>query len=164
MITYNEIHDVRMREQTSRQLQKLPDSFMDDVKRYICEKREIASKESSGLSDVTAEAKKQLDNALTLFRELIRIRKKKILDLVLIAAETGISKQDFENMLDFEKELFENLMERVENTDKKIKDFFLSNQNKIEITFKEDVSDFMDMDGNKIGPFKKGEKIKICPE
>ena len=34
-----------------------------------------------------------------------RTRRKKILNLVLIAAETGISKKDFDNMLDFEKEL-----------------------------------------------------------
>ena len=39
-----------------------------------------------------------------LFKELMLRRRKKILNLVLIAAETGISKQDFNNMLSLEKE------------------------------------------------------------
>ena len=63
------------------------------------EKKEIASKQDDDFSDVIIKTKKQLENAITLFKELMLRRRKKILNLILIAAETGISKQDFENML-----------------------------------------------------------------
>ena len=56
---------------------------------------------------------------MTLFKEIMLRRRKKILNLVLIAAETGISKQDFDNMLVFEKALFEDLMKCIDTTDKK---------------------------------------------
>jgi hypothetical protein len=72
------------------------------------------------LSDVGIKTKKQLENAMTLFKELMLRRRKKILNLVLIAAEIGISKQDFNNMLLIEKDLFEDLMKCMDLSDKKL--------------------------------------------
>jgi len=112
--------------------------------------------------------KKQLENAITLFRELMIRRRKKILNLVLIAAETGISKQDFENMLSFEKSLFEELIKNIENSDKKINE--LLNEKKAEelknelVIFKTDVEEFLDIEGEKIGPFQKGQIANIPKE
>ena len=80
----------------------------------------MQSKESEDFSDVIIKTKKQLENATTLFKELIIRRRKKILNLVLIATETGISKQDFENMLAIEKELFEGLMSCMDASEKKL--------------------------------------------
>ena len=57
---------------------------------------------------------------MTLFKEIMLRRRKKILNLVLIAAETGISKQDFDNMLEFEKSLFEELMKCIDVSDKSL--------------------------------------------
>ena len=42
------------------------------------------------------------------------------MNLVLVAAETGISKQDFDNLLGFEKELFDDLMKSIDISDKKL--------------------------------------------
>jgi DNA replication initiation complex subunit (GINS family) len=112
--------------------------------------------------------KKQLENATTLFRELMIRRRKKILNLVLIAAETGISKQDFNNMLSFEKSLFEELIKNIENSDKKINE--LLNREKVEelknelVIFKTDVEEFLDIEGEKIGPFQKGQIANIPKE
>lgn len=165
MITYNDIHEARIQEQSTNQLQKLPENFIGDVKSYIKEKKEIASKQDDEFSDIIIKTKKQLENALTLFREIIRIRKKKILDLVLIAAETGISKQDFENMFDFEKELFEELMQSIEKSEKKLNEI-LNNQisDKVKIVFKEDVDEFVGLEGEKLGPFKKGQEVEISKD
>jgi len=52
----------------------------------------VASKEDDIFSEVIIKTKKQLENAVTLFKELMLRRRKKILDLILIAAETGIFK------------------------------------------------------------------------
>src|SRR4030042_600456 len=109
MITYNDIYEAARKERYSEQLQSLPKSFISDFSEYLKEKKNLSMKEDDAFSDVIVKTKKQLENALTLFRELIRRRRKKILNLVAIAAETGISKQDFDNMLDFEKSLFEEL-------------------------------------------------------
>jgi hypothetical protein len=105
MITYNDIYEAARKERYSEQLQKLPKNFVTEISGYLKEKREIASKEDDDFSDVINKTKKQLENAITLFKELILRRRRKILNLVLIASETGISKQDFDNMFDFEKDL-----------------------------------------------------------
>ena len=44
---------------------------------------------------------------IAIFKELGLRRKKKLLELAFVSAETGISKRDFENLMPFEKETFE---------------------------------------------------------
>ena len=168
MITYNDIYEASRKERYSDQLQKLPKSFISDFAAYIREKKEIASKEDDSFSDVIIKTKKQLENATTLFKELITRRRKKILNLVLIAAETGISKQDFENMFSFEKELFEELMRCVDISDKKLNAILNGdNQEKQKnelIVFNEDVEEFVGLDGEKMGGFEKGQIVNIPKE
>ena len=96
---------------------------MSEVANYLREKKEIAAKEDDVFSDVAVKTKKQVENAATFFKELMSRRRKKILHLVFVAAETGISKQDFENMFAFEKELFEELMKCIDDSDKNVDEF-----------------------------------------
>src|SRR3989344_9274883 len=120
MITYNDLYEAARKERYSDQLQALPKNFVLEVAEYLKEKKELVSKDDDIFSDMIAKTKKQLENATTLFKELMTRRRKKILDLVLIASETGISKQDFDNMLSFEKSLFEEMMKNIEYSDKKL--------------------------------------------
>jgi DNA replication initiation complex subunit (GINS family) len=167
MITYNDIYEAARKERYANQLQKLPNKFILSVAEYLADKKKIASKENDEFSDVIIKTKKQFENAMTLFRELMLRRRKKILNLVLVAAETGISKQDFDNMLDFEKGLFEDLMGCVDSSDKKISQI-LNGEKKEEkndlIVFTEDVDEFVGIDGEKIGPFSKGQVANIPKE
>lgn len=165
MITYKDIYEVARNERYSEGLQKLHEKFIDDISDYLREKKEIASKKDDS-SDVVAKTKKQLENALTLLKELVLRRRKKILNLVLIASETGISKKDFENMFDFEKELFDDLMKSVEISDKKINEILDGkNAQKGElVTFKESIGEFIDLNGEKIGGFEKGQTVRIPEE
>jgi len=176
MITYNDIYEAARKERYSEQLQKLPKNFITEVADYLREKKDIASKssesgdESEMFSDVIIKTKKQLETAITFFKELIRRRKKKILELVLIAAETGISKQDFDNMLSFEKALFEELMRCIDFSDKKLNEDLngkrsLGDKKKNElVVFNEDVEEFVDLSGEKMGPFEKGQIANIPKE
>jgi len=169
MITYNDIYEAARKERYSDSLQNLPKKFVVDVASYLEEKKEMAAKEDDLFSDVIVKTKKQLENAITLFKELMLRRRKKILDLVLIAAETGISKQDFENMLDFEKELFEEIMKNVDFTDKRINELLngktAGEEEKNDlVVFKEDIAEFVGLDGEKIGPFEKGQIANIPKE
>lgn len=168
MITYNDLYEAARKERYSEQLQPLQKNFVEEVAEYLKDKKSLASKEDNEFTDMITKTKKQIENATTLFRELMVRRRKKILNLVLIAAETGISKQDFDNMLAFEKHLFEELMKNVEISDKKINE--LLNGKKIEegknelVIFKDDVGEFMGLEGEKIGPFEKGQIANISKE
>jgi len=167
MITYNDIYETARKERYSEQLQKLSKNFIIDLANYLKEKKEIASKEDDVFSDVIIKTKKQLENAITLFKELMLRRRKKILNLVLIAAETGISKQDFENMLSFEKTLFEGLMKCIDTSDKNLNGILNGkeeNKKNELVVFKENVEEFVGLDGEKMGPYDKGQIVNLSKE
>ena len=168
MITYNDIYEAARKERYSEQLQPLSKNFISEVSNYLREKKDIASKQDDIFSDVIVKTKKQLENAITLFKELMLRRRKKILNLVLIAAETGISKQDFEHMLAIEKELFESLMKCIDFSDKQLGEALNGKKENIQknelIVFKEDVDELVDLKGERIGPFEKGQIINISKE
>ncbi|VVB80026.1 Uncharacterised protein [uncultured archaeon] len=168
MITYNDIYEAGRKERYSEQLQGIPKNFVKEVAEYLREKREIASKQDDIFSDVIIKTKKQLENALTLFKELMIRRRKKILNLVLIAAETGISKQDFDNMLQFEKEMFEDLMKCIDSSDKKLNELLNGKREETTknemVVFLTDTEEFLDLDGNKMGPYEKGQIANIPKE
>jgi len=167
MITYNDIYEASRKERYSEQLQQLPKNFINEVSDYLKEKKDISSKDNDVFSDVIVKTKKQLENAITLFKELILRRKKKILSLVLIETETGISKQDFENMLPFEKTLFEDLMKNIDLSDKKLNDLLNGNKDEQKnelVVFKENVEEFVGLEGEKMGAFEKGQIANIPKE
>jgi len=168
MITYNDIYEAARKERYSKQLQKLSERFIVDFSNYLKEKKEIASKEDDIFSDVIIKTKKQLENAVTLFKELMLRRRRKILDLILIAAETGISKQDFDNMLKFEKEFFDDLMKCIDSSDKRLKESLngkkTENQKNELICFLEGIEEFVGLDGEKMGPYEKGQIANLPKE
>jgi hypothetical protein len=105
---------------------------------------------------------------MTLFNELILRRRKKILNLVLVATETGISKADFDNMLDIEKDLFEELMKSMQETDKRLNSILGGGEvteakNEL-VMFTEKVTEFVGLDGEKMGPYGKGDIANIPKE
>ena len=132
-----------------------------DVAEYFKEKKEFLSKGDDLFSDIAIKNKKKLDNAISSFRDLLRIRKKKILNLSFVASQTGISKKDFENLLSFEKDLFEELVKSLEKAEKnQIADMSGAAKNERKhrlVRFLEDVAEFLGFDGDDVGPFKKGE-------
>jgi DNA replication initiation complex subunit (GINS family) len=168
MITYNDIYEAARKERYSEQLQKLPKKFLEDISSYLKEKKELASKEADVFSDVIIKTQKQLENAITLFKELMLRRRKKMLNLILIAAETGISKQDFDNMLSFEKELFDELMKSINASDKKLSESLNGDKAKEKryemIVFKKDVGEFLGVDGEKMGGYEKGQIANLPQE
>ena len=167
MITYNDIYEALRKERYSEQLQTLPKKFVEEVSAYVSEKKKIASKEEEMFSEEIMKTKKQLENAISIFNELMLLRKKKILEFVFVASETGISKRDFENMMDFEKRLFDEIMDSVKKSDVALASRF-NNGNAVKapklfslILFLEDVEELVGLDGNKMGPFKKEEVSNV---
>lgn len=165
MITYNDIYEFSRKERIQPELQKMPENFMLDVVDYLTEKKLIISKEDDSFSESLTKTKKQLENARTLFKELIVIRRKKILNLILIAAEVGVSKRDLDNMMDFEKQLFNDLMFCIETSNKKISGVLENgNGGKETLVFKDDVAEFIGLNGEKMGNFKKGQTASLPKE
>ena len=169
MITYKDIYEAAKKERYSENLQPIPKNFVKEVSKYLKEKNEITSKEDDVFSDSLIKNKRQLENARTLFQELLRRRRKKIFSLVLIASDTGISKQDFENMLLVEKQLFEELVDCVEKSDKSLNQ--LINGEKEEsieknslVVFLEEVDEFVSASGQKFGPYSIGDFANIPKE
>lgn len=168
MITYNDICEAERKERYSDTLQQIPKTFLKDVAEYLKEKKEMASEDSDVFSDVIVKTKKQLENAITFFRALIRRRKEKILKLIFIASETGISKQDFDNMFPFEKTLFEDLMKSVDLSEKVLNGMLNGGNEEQQkndlVVFIESLEEFMGLDGEKMGPFEKGQIANIPKE
>ena len=75
MITYNDIYEASRKERYSEQLQKIPKNFISEVSNYLKEKKEIAAIVDDVFADVIIKTKKQLENAVTLFKELMLRRR-----------------------------------------------------------------------------------------
>lgn len=169
MITYNELYEALRKERYSEQLQPIPKNFIKEVADYLKDKKEIANKDNDEFSDTIIKTKKQYENSIAIFRELILRRKKKILELAFVATETGISKRDFENMLAVEKESFDGIIKALEKGDKKITQLLKGADEEEKLTnkmivFVQDTEEFLDLEGNMMGPFKKGDVANIPQE
>jgi len=173
MITYQEIYDILRKEKYNEALQPLPKNFLADVAIYIKEKKEIVNREQQGknlFSDTVRMTRKQLDNALTIIKEIIAIRERKVLNLAFTASMTGISKRDTEYLLKHESELFEITTQKLEQNqqevirnlngdisgEKNLKNLF--------IRFKEDIPAFLDANSKELGPFNNGDVANLPQE
>jgi DNA replication initiation complex subunit (GINS family) len=168
MITYNDIYEASRKERFTDQLQPINPNFITEVSIYLKDKKDIASKEDDVFSDVILKTKKQLENAVTLFKELVLRRRKKILNLVLVAGETGISKQDFDNMLPLEKELFEKLMSCIDCSDKALNELLKGEvedkQKNSFVVFLDYIEEFVNLQGEKMGPYEAGQVANLPKE
>ena len=166
MLTYNDLYDLLRKEKSNDNLQALPKDFLIDVAEYLNEKREQSAMDSDMFVDSVTKTKKQLENSITIFKELMLRRKKKLLNLVFVAAETGIMKKDYETMLSLERELFEKMVKFFEESEKELSSVFLSKKSEIKkrhrmVIFNQDVEQFVDMSGSSIGPFVSGELANL---
>ena len=170
MISYNDLYEILRKEKFSENLQSLPKSFVSDFSSYLEENKEQPSSSGNLFLDNIAKSKKQLENSIAIFKELMLRRKKKLLNLVFVAAETGIMKRDYENMLNFEKEMFDKFVKAFEEGDKELTKIFhgesgtgLKDSNRM-VIFNQNVEQFVDMSGISVGPFAAGELANLSNE
>lgn len=165
MIKYEDLYELLRREKMNEPLQGMPNDFMKDFSILIHERKNAITNNGNFFSEEALREKKQYENLMILFKELMLRRKKKLLQLVFIANETSLMKKDFENMLSFEKDLFDSLLHSVEQTDKLISMLLLNGNsdadNKKNVLITDDVESFMGVDGDFVGPFNKGQTVSI---
>lgn len=160
MITFNEIFESLRKEKYSDNLQPLVKNFLKESQKYFENKNSFLSQEGDVSSEIVLRNKKKIENAMSSFNDLFVLRKKKILNLAFIASEVGINKKDFENMLNFEKLLFESLVKSLEKSDRDKKSEMQGDIEELKhklVRFLEEVPAFLGMDGIEFGPFGKGE-------
>ena len=165
MLGYNELYEILRKEKYSDALQPLQKSFITEFKEYIKEQSEIPP-DTNLLSDSANKSKKQLENAFSIFRELMLKRKRKLLNLIFIAAETGIMKKDYENMLDIEKKSFDTMVKSFEDSDRELNKLLNDKTEKKQaenkmLLFKQNIEEFINHEGKSAGPFKLGDLVNI---
>lgn len=164
MLGYSELYEVLRKEKYSENLQPLTKKFFLEFGEYLNEHRNNNAGNNL-FSEQDLKLKKQLENSLSLFRELMLKRKKKILNLAFIATETGIMKRDFENMLQIEQETFDRLVKAFEEMDLDITSKLRGQENNIDenkmVLFMKDTEQFVDHGGKAVGPFKSGELANL---
>ncbi|MEK6847017.1 MAG: hypothetical protein AABY16_02525 [Nanoarchaeota archaeon] len=164
MIRYEDLYEFLRKEKNSDSLQKLPLDFFKGFSELIHEHKRAITQNGDFFSDNIVREKKQYENSMILFKEMMLRRKKKILNLVFVANETGLMKKDFEDMLPFEKDLFEKLLLYVEQTDKLVANLLLDGSvalRDVALLITDDVDSFVDMNGKPRGPFKKGDSVTL---
>jgi len=173
MITYQEIYDILRKEKYNEALQELPRDFFKELAEYIADKRKLLSRESDSalFSDTLRMTRKQLDNALSVIKELLAIRERKVLNLAFAAAQTGVTKRDTDNLLEHERDLFEISVKKLEENQKLIKKRLEGVEQgegkdlkNLFIKFKQDIPAFLGPDGQEFGPFKEGEIANLAKE
>ncbi len=69
-------------------------------------------------------------------------------------------------MIEFEKDMFDEIVKSMEDADKKVSELMngQEKQKNILVTFKDNVAEFLDVKGEVIGPFDKGEMANLPEE
>lgn len=162
---YAELYEFLRKEKYAEALQALPKSFVDDVSTFLRERRALLASSPDLFSEDILKSKKQFENAISLFKELMRIRKRKILNLVFVASETGIMKRDFTTLLSFEQPLFERLVLAVEDADKDLQQALHGGRAVLAdhkmVVVQQPIAEFVDMSGAVIGPFETGALVNL---
>ncbi len=163
MIRYEDLYEFLRREKSNDGLQKLSVDFIKHFSELIHEHKRTITRNGDFFADEVMRETKLYENSMTLFKELMLRRKKKILNLVFIANETGVMKRDFDDMLPFEKDLFERLLSSVEQADKLVSALLLNGAavHDVSVLITDDVEPFVGMNGESLGPFKKGDSQLI---
>jgi DNA replication initiation complex subunit (GINS family) len=165
MISYNDLYELVRKEKYAETLQPLPKDFLKDYVALLTEIKNGVEQEISFI-DSSSIGRKQLENSIAIFRELISKRKRKILSLVYIATDMGIMKRDYENMLPVERELFDKLVKAFEEGEKGMEKLLSGSKEKDKkkqrmVMFNQDVEQFVDMKGELLGPFTSGELVNL---
>jgi len=154
-ITYELIRKVQREEQRQPKLTLLPENFFESVKKYLQQKKQLTLKDNR---KVVLEIK----NVERLVEDIFNRRERKILNLSIIAARTGMKP---ENLTEEEKIFFDELTNILKKRRERMLEETLREKELVSmIVFKVDVPAFVGIDGKTYGPSKSGDIAKIPEE
>jgi len=113
-ITYETLFDLLRREKNRAELQKLSESFFEDVNSYIKEKYAILKDQQMKIGmSASAEKEKtenQIKNINNMLKGLFERRQQKIVDMAIIKSRIPSNTVDYSSLLKEEKEMFNELV------------------------------------------------------
>ncbi len=155
-ITFEFIRKIQREEMSEPKLSKIPNDFYQKAKNYLEQKKKIAEKKQDKL------AEREIKNVERLIENIFNRRERKMLDFALITVRTNLPP---ENLIEDEKELFESAVNMLRTQrDRVLSLLFKKTKLKLgieKIEFTDDVEEFVGIDLNKYGPFKKGDTANI---
>ncbi|HII13761.1 MAG TPA: DNA replication complex GINS family protein [Nanoarchaeota archaeon] len=182
IITYENLYEILRREKYRTELQKIDETFYQDVIKYLQEKTAIlesqSRKESIFASTEVEKTQTQLKNVLKILKELYEKRENKIIQFALFCSRSN-NAQDTSTMLPEEFDLYSQLKETLDNyrlgilnniLQNKLPSLSLSNPkdlkgeektDSLSIQVLKDIPEFVGPDLSVYGPFKVGEKQQI---
>ena len=112
-ITYETLYELLKREKDRTELQKLDDSFLSNLLRYLKDKHAIITKEQTDLFSIEEKDKteKQLENIKRIVADLYSRREKKIISMAIDKSRNKSSILDNSLFLKEEKQLFNILVD-----------------------------------------------------
>ncbi len=182
IITYENLYEILRREKYRTELQKIDETFYQDVVKYLQEKTAIlqsqSKKESIFASTEVEKTQTQLKNVLKILRELYEKRENKILQFALFCSRSK-NAQDTSTMLPEEFALYTHLKDTLDNyrggilnnllqtklpTVGRIDPKDLKGEEKTDslaIHVLKDIPEFVGPDLSVYGPYKIGEKQEL---
>ena len=110
VISYATLFELLRREKDREELQKLHETFFDDVREYIHEKQRVISGATLTDFDEKNRVEKEIYNVRKILKELYEKREKKIVNMALDKSKIKTNIIDSSSMLKEEKELFDSLV------------------------------------------------------
>ena len=137
-------------------LSKIPNDFYQKAKNYLEQKKKIAEKKEDKLTE------REIKNVERIMEDIFNRRETKMLNLALITVRTNLPP---ENLIEDEKEFFESAVNMLRTQRERVLSLLFKKtklkQDIEKIEFKEDVEEFVGVDLNKYGPFKKGNVADV---
>ena len=181
ILTYESLYEMLRMEKFRTDLQKIPSNFLQSVKTYLEEKSKIIErqqeKDSSMFQSEVVATQRQLENVKKIIREIYDRRESKIIQSALFTTRSGA--KDVHNLLEHEKEFYQELVEHLEGYRTGILRNLLENKSIIKpkpksikkqdqpsshhlLRFKEAVPRFMAENSKVYGPFDV-EDVAMVP-
>ena len=155
-ITFEFIRKIQREEMSEPKLSKIPEDFYQKAKNYLEQKKKIAEKKEDKLTS------REIKNVERLLEDIFNRRETKMLNHALITVRTNLPPQ---NLIEDEKEFFESTVNMLRTQRERVLSLLFKKtklkQDTEKIEFKNDVEEFVGIDLNKYGPFKKGDVANI---
>ena len=180
IITYENLYEILRREKYRVELQKIDETFYEDVVKYLQEKTAIlesqAKKDSIFASTELEKTQTQLKNIIKILRELYERRESKIIQFALSSSRSK-NVQDTSTMLPEEYSFYVQMKETLDVYREGILNNLLQKRlptvdipkdlkteekpEEVTIQMKKDIPEFVGPDLVVYGPYKDGEKHKL---
>jgi len=155
-ITFEFIRKIQREEMSEPKLSQIPEDFYQKAKNYLEQKKKIAEKKEDKL------AEREIKNVERLLEDIFNRRETKMLNQALITVRTNLPPQ---NLIENEKEFFESAVNMLRTQRERVLSLLFKKtklkQDLDKIEFEDDVEEFVGIDLNKYGPFKKGDVADI---